>query len=173
MAEYLPARDLQLYNGVVAILIESALPLSVFGIIAGALMQASCVSTWRPTEAYVVCYELFVGLFYSFCVRLTILRNICFIISQFHPFQALSPHMIIFRVTTGRSFIKFPNAKKDTLSSIHFAPHTTEYSCSHSSAKLESGIINVSSQPQEKTELSSSICAPGEEYRDETRVLEV
>ncbi|RXW15615.1 hypothetical protein EST38_g10233 [Candolleomyces aberdarensis] len=85
LSKLLPSKDMRLCTGVVAILIESALPLSIFGIIAAALVT-------------------------------------------------LSPHMIIFRVTTGRSFVKFPSVKDGVLSNpIAFAHQTAESSFLQSS----------------------------------------
>ncbi|KAJ2931236.1 hypothetical protein H1R20_g5888, partial [Candolleomyces eurysporus] len=78
------------YTGVVAILIESALPLSVFGLIT-AILQQNGKPRSSLSAGYSVCDALFAGLFYSFC--------------------SLAPHMIIFRVTSGRSFTKFPSSK--------------------------------------------------------------
>ncbi|KAJ2923835.1 hypothetical protein H1R20_g13262, partial [Candolleomyces eurysporus] len=95
---------MRIYTGVIAILIESALPLSLFGIISAILQQITVT-----TDGYLVCWALFSGLFYSFC--------------------ALAPHMIIFRVTTGRSFTKFPTVKDGVISKpLEFA-HQTAESC--------------------------------------------
>ncbi|KAJ2923528.1 hypothetical protein H1R20_g13566, partial [Candolleomyces eurysporus] len=114
LSKLLPSKDMRLYTGVVAILIESALPLSIFGIIAAALVVGTSFNTQQFSEGGTVCYNLFTGLFYTFCT--------------------LSPHMIIFRVTTGRSFIKFPSAKDDVLSNpIAFAHQTAESSFLQSS----------------------------------------
>ncbi|RXW12434.1 hypothetical protein EST38_g13418 [Candolleomyces aberdarensis] len=106
-SKLLPSSDTHLYTGIVAILIESALPLSVFGILA-AIMQQLGDSKARASVGFLVCDPLFSGLFYSFC--------------------ALSPHMIIFRVTTGRSFTKFPTVKNGALNTLQFAHHTAESS---------------------------------------------
>lgn len=64
------SKDLQLYTGVVAILIESALPLSVFGIITAA-MGLSGVPESNP-EHFLVAWYTFNALFFAFCVRLFI-----------------------------------------------------------------------------------------------------
>ncbi|KAJ2912979.1 hypothetical protein MD484_g7440, partial [Candolleomyces efflorescens] len=71
------SKDLQLYTGVVAILIESALPLSVFGIITAA-MGLSGVPKSNP-EHFLVAWYTFNALFFAFC--------------------PLAPVMIIFRIT--------------------------------------------------------------------------
>ncbi|RXW15620.1 hypothetical protein EST38_g10235 [Candolleomyces aberdarensis] len=114
LSKLLPSKDMRLYTGVVAILIESALPLSIFGIIAAALVVGASASTPQFSEGRRVCYYLFTGLFYTFCT--------------------LSPHMIIFRVTTGRSFVKFPSPKDAVLSNpIAFAHQTAKSSFLQSS----------------------------------------
>ncbi|RXW14991.1 hypothetical protein EST38_g10862 [Candolleomyces aberdarensis] len=111
---------MRLYAGVVAILIESALPLTVFGIIAAILMGILDASTSRPSEELLVCYHLFFGLFLSFC--------------------NLAPHMIIFRVTTGRSFVKFPSAENGVISHpLKFAHRTAESSFLQSSFSRDFG----------------------------------
>ncbi|KAJ2917946.1 hypothetical protein MD484_g2434, partial [Candolleomyces efflorescens] len=98
---------MRVYTGVVAILVESAAPLTVFGIIAAILQQLNAHTITSP-EFY-ACNTLFSGLFYSFC--------------------ALSPQMIIFRVTTGRSFTKFPTTQDGVLSNpIQFAHQSAESS---------------------------------------------
>jgi hypothetical protein len=55
---------MQIYTGVIAILVESAAPLTIFGIVAAILQQL----TSKSTAGYVACDTLFEGLFYSFCV---------------------------------------------------------------------------------------------------------
>jgi hypothetical protein len=67
LSKVLPSADLQLYTGVIAILIESAEPLTVLGIIA-AILQHLTGSRFRSSPGYFVCRYLFDGLFYSFCV---------------------------------------------------------------------------------------------------------
>ncbi|KAJ2913769.1 hypothetical protein MD484_g6656, partial [Candolleomyces efflorescens] len=104
LAALLPSSDVRLYTGVIAILIESATPLTICGII-----QATLKRLTLRTLPFVVGTYLFDFLFYSFC--------------------SLSPHMIIFRVTTGRSFTKFPTSKDAMPSNpIHFAHQTTQSS---------------------------------------------
>ncbi|RXW23251.1 hypothetical protein EST38_g2605 [Candolleomyces aberdarensis] len=75
-----PSKELQLYTGVVAILIESALPLSVFGIIYGAMALTGHSVPKAHREKFLVAWYTVSALFYTFC--------------------ALAPVMIIFRVTT-------------------------------------------------------------------------
>ena len=68
-------KHLQLYTGVVAILIESALPLTVSGVIAGALLLATTtISKSPPSAGYQVCLDMFYGTFYSFCVSSRVLE---------------------------------------------------------------------------------------------------
>jgi hypothetical protein len=67
LLKVLPSADLQLYTGVIAILIESAAPLTVLGIVA-AILQHLTGSQFRSSPGYYVCRYLFDGLFYSFCV---------------------------------------------------------------------------------------------------------
>ncbi|KAJ2912617.1 hypothetical protein MD484_g7797, partial [Candolleomyces efflorescens] len=122
--------DMRGYTVVIAILIESAAPLTIFGVIAAIMQRA------RPrlfTVGFYVCDTLFQGLFYSFCT--------------------LSPHMIIFRVTTGRSFTRFP--KPNTKDSgappdvpIQFAHHTAESSFFQSTFNHRESGHNVSSDPE-------------------------
>ncbi|KAJ2915197.1 hypothetical protein MD484_g5205, partial [Candolleomyces efflorescens] len=105
--------------GVIGILIESAAPLTVLGIVA-AILQHLTGSRLRNTSGYVVCRSLFDGLFYSFC--------------------AIAPHMIIFRVTTGRSFTEFPSPKDGVPSgSLQFAHQTAESSFLQSTLNREIG----------------------------------
>ncbi|KAJ2913705.1 hypothetical protein MD484_g6709, partial [Candolleomyces efflorescens] len=81
----LPSADTGPYTAVITLLIESALPLSIFGI-------------------------------------------------------SLSPHMIIFRVTTGRSFAKFPFARDGSISKSLRSPHEpAESTFLHSTLNLEAG----------------------------------
>jgi hypothetical protein len=71
LAKVLPSgeeeeEDVCVYTGVIAILVESAAPLTIFGIVAAILQQLSGKS--NLTGNYYVCQVLFDGLFYSFCV---------------------------------------------------------------------------------------------------------
>ncbi|RXW21397.1 hypothetical protein EST38_g4457 [Candolleomyces aberdarensis] len=121
LAKLLPSADVRVYTGVVAILIESAAPLAIFGVIT-AVMGVGRVSSdlWGTSEGILVSNQLCDGLFYSFC--------------------GLSPHMIIFRVTTGRSFTKFPSVKDGVLTNpIKFAPRTAESSFLQSTFNREFG----------------------------------
>ncbi|KAJ2926134.1 hypothetical protein H1R20_g10960, partial [Candolleomyces eurysporus] len=100
---------MQVYTGVIAILIESAAPLTVFGIITAAITLGQVAGILSTAGGVTVSGFLFEGFFYSFCT--------------------LSPHMIIFRVTTGRSFTKFPSVKDGVVTDpIQFARRTAESS---------------------------------------------
>ncbi|TFK21424.1 hypothetical protein FA15DRAFT_624011 [Coprinopsis marcescibilis] len=108
LAKLLPDRTntLDTYSGVIAILIESAAPLSIFGLAFASNMIYSFNNATIPSE---LAQYILAGLFYSF--------------------TALSPQMIIFRVTTGRSWLSNPNfhnASGDSILSkpIVFAQHT-------------------------------------------------
>jgi hypothetical protein len=118
-------KHLQLYTGVVAILIESALPLTASGVIAGALLLA-IASNLPPPAGYQVCLDIFYGLFYSFCVSSIAQVPGLVLSSPRLYYQALSPQLIIFRVTTRRSLTNFPFVKNGVLSGIEFARETAE-----------------------------------------------
>ncbi|KAH6907481.1 hypothetical protein BKA70DRAFT_1283124 [Coprinopsis sp. MPI-PUGE-AT-0042] len=83
LAGILSREDLRIYLGVVAILVESALPLALSGIVFAAFSGVS--STPRNRAG----------------------RNIALLL--WFTFNALSPQMIIFRVTTGRSWVGRPS----------------------------------------------------------------
>jgi hypothetical protein len=56
---------MRVYTGVIAILVESAAPLTIFGIVAAILQQAGAKFNMSP--AFYACAYSFDGLFYSFC----------------------------------------------------------------------------------------------------------
>ncbi|KAJ2924615.1 hypothetical protein H1R20_g12486, partial [Candolleomyces eurysporus] len=116
LEKLLPSADVRVYTGVIAILIESAAPLTIFGIITSAMKLAPS----QDSRGRMICGILFDSLFYSFC--------------------ALSPHMIIFRVTTGRSFTNLPLAKDGVVTNpIQFAHRTAESSFLQSALNREFG----------------------------------
>jgi hypothetical protein len=83
LAEALPGRDMSAYTGVTAVLIESAIPLSLTGLGYAIL---SAMSITGPGDPYVgVTFLNLFNLLYT-------------------SFNQLSPTLIIFRVTTGRSW---------------------------------------------------------------------
>ncbi|KAJ2936629.1 hypothetical protein H1R20_g454, partial [Candolleomyces eurysporus] len=63
-----PSRDLQLYTGIVAILIESALPLTIFGIIYAIMTTVGIPKTTEPISQFLIAYYAISTLFFSFCV---------------------------------------------------------------------------------------------------------
>ena len=68
LAKVLPAESLQVYTGVIAILVESAAPLTLFGIVAAILQQLSAVLSVES----LVSSSVFDALFYSFCASSSI-----------------------------------------------------------------------------------------------------
>ncbi|KAJ2930406.1 hypothetical protein H1R20_g6735, partial [Candolleomyces eurysporus] len=95
MLKLLPSAssDLNIYTGAVAILIESALPLSLFGLVYASIVVATPRRSTNAYASYLSAFNTFSCLFYAF--------------------SALSPHMIIFRITTGRSWLKAPQRPTD------------------------------------------------------------
>lgn len=70
--QVLPPNDTRLYTGPVAILVESALPLSIFGVMAVVWTVFLTHPAYEQSEGIWVCFFLFHGLFYSFCVSSTL-----------------------------------------------------------------------------------------------------
>jgi hypothetical protein len=66
LATVLPSVDMRVYTGVIAILVESAAPLTVFGIVAAIMQQLYPRSNKSP--GYYVFEALSECFFYSFCV---------------------------------------------------------------------------------------------------------
>jgi hypothetical protein len=66
LAKVLPLADMQVYTGVIAILVESAAPLTIFGVIAAILQRLAAQFNGSP--GFYILDGLFEGLFYSFCV---------------------------------------------------------------------------------------------------------
>ena len=64
----LPSQDTRLYTGVVAILVEAAVPLTVLGPITAGLQLAPFPRDPVAAQALVAAYNIIGGLFYSFCV---------------------------------------------------------------------------------------------------------
>jgi hypothetical protein len=69
LSKLLPSGDRHFYTGILAILVESALPLTLFGVITAVMQQTSRIRS-SQTAGFYVCDTLFTGLFYSFCVGL-------------------------------------------------------------------------------------------------------
>jgi hypothetical protein len=70
LSKVLPGKDLDLYTGVVAILIESALPLSVFGVVYAAIVCAypRAFSSPPTVGPYAAALNIFAFFFFGFCV---------------------------------------------------------------------------------------------------------
>ncbi|KAJ2913714.1 hypothetical protein MD484_g6704, partial [Candolleomyces efflorescens] len=102
--------DLNLYRGVVAILVESAMPLSLSGIIFAAVYDP------KNVEQQIV-KTTFLCLYFSF--------------------SALAPQMIIFRVTTGRSASSMRHKATSSFESQNYrgAPESLEFA--HTAAENE------------------------------------
>jgi hypothetical protein len=77
----LPTSDARLYTGAIAILIESAAPLTVFGIIV-AILQEIVGPRGNHSPGFYISVYLFQALFYSFCVSPS---------NQLQGFQRLIP----------------------------------------------------------------------------------
>ncbi|KAJ2923937.1 hypothetical protein H1R20_g13146, partial [Candolleomyces eurysporus] len=70
LSKVLPSRDLKLYTGVVALLLESALPLSIFGIMYAAVILCTPKGSNRARTGYLSFYYVVSFLFYAFTVGL-------------------------------------------------------------------------------------------------------
>jgi hypothetical protein len=68
LSRMLPTPDTRLYTGPVAILVESAVPLTVLGPITAGLQLAPFPKNQIAAQALVATYYIIGGLFYSFCV---------------------------------------------------------------------------------------------------------
>lgn len=66
LAKALPSADMRPYTSVIAILVESAVPLTIFGIIAAILQNLT--ARFGRSPGFHACRSLFEGLFYCFCV---------------------------------------------------------------------------------------------------------
>ncbi|KAG2003795.1 hypothetical protein CC2G_004371 [Coprinopsis cinerea AmutBmut pab1-1] len=87
-AKAIPSRNMSVYNSAARLVIESALPLTICGLfylIFNAINWSYRTSEGVPSITYYTAASIFSSLYFSFA--------------------ALSPQMIIFRVTTGRSHI--------------------------------------------------------------------
>lgn len=98
LARVLPSKDLNLYTGIVAMLIESVLPLTIAGLVYASVLVSKPES---PTVASEVTNNLFSFIYYSLMVSSTCKPVKVLVLTRA---QGLSPHIIIFRVTTNRSW---------------------------------------------------------------------
>ena len=112
LSKILPTQDYRLYTGPIAILIESALPLTVFGLAYAPFLVVPLPESNGAFASFLVAYNTLNTLFYMFCVSTSVsCSNVLLLIQEsIETLQALSPHMIIFRVTTGRSWLRFPHS---------------------------------------------------------------
>lgn len=67
-SDFLPSKRLSLYNGVISILIESALPLSLFGLVYASLLVAKTQETTRGIAMFQSTQTVFSFLYYAFTV---------------------------------------------------------------------------------------------------------
>ncbi|KAJ2923941.1 hypothetical protein H1R20_g13148, partial [Candolleomyces eurysporus] len=70
LSKVLPSRDLKLYTGVVALLLESALPLAIFGIMYATVIMCTPKETNSANAAYISFSYVMSFLFYAFTVSL-------------------------------------------------------------------------------------------------------
>jgi hypothetical protein len=98
-ANVLSKEDLSLYYGIIAILVESALPLTIAGI------AFACLSSpYADSGGAIVARNIALLLWFSLSVSVASLhRALVRLLTDANP-QALCPQMIIFRVTIGRSW---------------------------------------------------------------------
>ena len=77
LAKVLPSADMRVYTGVIAILVESAAPLTIFGLVVAILQQFG--AKYSKSPGFYVCVTLFEALFYSFCVssKNELLHHMC------------------------------------------------------------------------------------------------
>ena len=71
LSKLLPAKNMQSYTGVMAILIESAVPPTIFGIIVAVLGRVGVPSTTVAAGRYLVAWYTFNALFFAFCVSIS------------------------------------------------------------------------------------------------------
>ena len=107
LSQIIPSKQLTLYHGVVAILIESALPLSVFGVIYASMLVGTVQEETKSLAMFDSARTVFSFLYYAFTVSLR-LQPSPSLQSLTSVFQAIAPHLIIFRITTNRSWAKTP-----------------------------------------------------------------
>lgn len=108
-SQFLSATDLGYYNGIIAMLIESALPLSLAGIVFAALLVVAPEPSTGATVDYQVAYWTFSFLYYVLTVSLSSITQPSASDEAYRdPLQGLAPHMIIYRITTNRSWVRRP-----------------------------------------------------------------
>ncbi|KAF9528885.1 hypothetical protein CPB83DRAFT_883125 [Crepidotus variabilis] len=124
--------DSKMYLSAISILAESALPLAFAGILVTITKGAYASGAWRPWK---------------------IADNVSILLWE--TLAALSPQMIIFRVTMGRSWAH-SSQKSTQISTLAFQPNTVD----HGSAGTD---FDEESVPQEKQNIATS-----QEIKDST-----
>jgi hypothetical protein len=104
----------RMYADAMGIIVEAAAPLAFFGICLIVVLGVHFVSP--PKKLYEnaklnVVTNVFSVLYYSFCVS-TLLKSVLLVWLKIQCSQALSPQMIIFRVTTGQSWKDAAESRK-------------------------------------------------------------
>ncbi|KAJ3509612.1 hypothetical protein NMY22_g16236 [Coprinellus aureogranulatus] len=126
MAEFMPLSELRVYLGVVAILVESAVPLTLTGLAFAIVCNPKSLQERIPNGMFLV-------LWFSL--------------------NAICPQMIIFRVTTGRSWLRQPeirtSANADTEAALTNIAFTREMDTqktdaqSHSASPSEEKVLDL------------------------------
>ena len=75
LSQIIPSKQLTLYHGVVAILIESALPLSVFGVIYASMLVGTVQEETKSLAMFDSARTVFSFLYYAFTVSLHLLPS--------------------------------------------------------------------------------------------------
>ncbi|KAF6756297.1 hypothetical protein DFP72DRAFT_1066659 [Ephemerocybe angulata] len=129
------SQDLSLYTGVLAILIESALPLSICG-----MAYAIILAITKPGDPDIVNKEaasyILSGLYFTF--------------------SGLSPQMIIFRVTTGRSWVRQRTGISEATEIVHISKESPVFSPQGHGIYRRSDISDISYLHMEESESSTN-----------------
>ncbi|EAU87218.1 hypothetical protein CC1G_10497 [Coprinopsis cinerea okayama7 len=128
LSQVIPGRSLRIYKGAVSVLVESALPLTVCGIISCIVNSINGLGN-AADPSWTLRY---IGITFD---RL----YVCF--------AALSPQMIIFRVTTGRSFVRHGETTATRPARTKLGPlefHGTDYDTFADESRIERGAIETS-----------------------------
>ncbi|TFK30160.1 hypothetical protein FA15DRAFT_690794 [Coprinopsis marcescibilis] len=129
LAKLLPERRGGVYRVVNSILIESALPLSLFGV----------------AHAVVILIELAPDLPDRDFLNIIPAKAVFALL--YHTFVALSPQMIIFKVTTGKSWMGTQDSTKDIFSGpIAFAHNTASDRSFNIAQHIQSGSLQSGSE---------------------------
>ncbi|TFK30301.1 hypothetical protein FA15DRAFT_663705 [Coprinopsis marcescibilis] len=138
LAKSLPGKSLKVYSGVAYILIEAAVPLTLSGLALAAVTFAQIPQS-VPMQHH---------------IRLLAVASVFRVL--YYAFTAISPQMVIFRVTTGRSWINAPpRSTREAFSRpLMFAGDVTpEQSFGIQSAEVqqETSSRNADSETQKET----------------------